>query len=65
VVQAKSEIGWLGSSLWNNSWVYRAKQKSERELFIEAAMLYIRSDGDEQRMFEDMFDDGFKAPKED
>jgi hypothetical protein len=53
-----------GNSLINTNSTYRAKQKSERELFIEAAMLYVRSDGDERSMFEDMFEDGFKAPKD-
>lgn len=61
VVQAKSEIGWLDSSLWNNSWVYRAKQRSECALFIEAVSKVL-GDGCDDEAAIALFNAGFKAP---
>lgn len=59
-IKAKSVNGWLDSSLWNNSWVYRAKPKSERELFIETSVQLMTSETERtmEQMFGAQFDSG-------
>jgi hypothetical protein len=56
-----------GSIAWNEKVVYRAKQKTERELFVEQALesfdIIKLLDGDNITLLEAMFDAGFKAPK--
>jgi len=53
-------------SFGGNGIIYRAKkQKSERELFIEAAMKFCIGGKRAEDTFSDMFDAGFKAPKGD
>ena len=61
----------LDTPEWLMGVVYRAKQKTERELFIEAAIPHIvhsgflSSDGTMAKdVAEKMFDAGFKAPKD-
>jgi hypothetical protein len=52
--------------MWIESVVYRAKQKTERELFVEAASKSSRkcsTSFSEDQLLSDMFDAGFKAPK--
>jgi hypothetical protein len=65
-IEAKSTIGWLESSLWNMSWVYRAKQKTERELFIDEWSSKIATNeyngGSIKLLVGKMFDSA-KAPK--
>ena len=66
-VEFKSEFfkGWKKAHgpQWTSKIIYRAKQKSERELFIEAADYFIDC-GDEPAVIAGkMFDAGFKAPK--
>jgi len=60
-IEAKSTIGWLEASLWNMSWVYRAKQKTERELFIEEWSSKITTNeyngGNVRSLVGQMFDD--------
>lgn len=55
-----------GFTLINREFIYRAKQKSERELFIEAALSaakpFSMDVGIVKAIAEDMFNAGFKAP---
>jgi hypothetical protein len=50
---------------WDPDNVYRAKQKSERELFIEAAIdaMQLHKDDLAKHDIGKMYDAGFKAPK--
>jgi hypothetical protein len=52
--------------MWIESVVYRAKQKSERELFIEAAKELVMWDfsSEDFRLLNIMHEVGFKAPKD-
>jgi hypothetical protein len=60
-IEYKSVDGWIHPPVWVSSGVYRAKQKSERELFEEAL---INAIGDNAlSIADDLFDAGFKAPK--
>lgn len=56
---------WSGnlSPHWNATSTYRAKQKSELELFIDAAMKFCIGGKRAEDTFSDMFNAGFKAPK--
>ena len=56
---------WYGAKCfdWHTALAYRAKQKSERELFIEAADYFIDCGDEPVVMAGKMFDAGFKAPK--
>ena len=56
--------GWYAAGhFWSKSRVYRAKQKSEKELFIEAADYFIDCGDDAATIAGKMFDAGFRAPK--
>jgi hypothetical protein len=54
---------------WASTAIYRAKQKSERELFVDAALSaakpFSMDVGIAKAIAEDMFIAGFKAPKTD
>jgi hypothetical protein len=58
-----------GFNLINREFIYRAKQKSERELFVEAALSatkpFSMDVGIVKAIAEDMFKAGFEAPKTD
>jgi hypothetical protein len=56
------------SSVWHISHAYRAKQKTERELFIDSAMELSGTNLEDislesLRIIDEMFTAGFKAPK--
>jgi hypothetical protein len=57
--------GWVAfqDPSWDIESTYRAKQKTERELFIEAADYFIDCGDDPAIIAGKMFDAGFKAPK--
>jgi len=54
-------------SIWSLNTIYRAKQKSERELFVDAAFntcpVFTDTKYDHEQLLNSMFDAGFKAPK--
>lgn len=59
-----SDEGWPDvDPIWGIGSIYRAKPKSERELFIEAADYFIDCGDDAAAIAGKMFDAGFKAPK--
>lgn len=61
-----SEDIWVNASatIINANIIYRAKQKSERELFAEAAAkVMFEADGIDHLTLGALFDAGFKAPK--
>jgi hypothetical protein len=62
-LEINSDQGWFGIKRpqWDLIGVYRAKQKSERELFEEALINAIGDDA--LSIADDLFDAGFKAPK--
>jgi hypothetical protein len=68
-VESKTTIGWANSSAWVNSRIYQAKQKTDRELFIDLAMELSGTNLEDISLeslgiIDEMFTDGFKAPKD-
>jgi hypothetical protein len=68
-MQIERDDGWhdMRVQSWNRESTYRAKQKTERELFIEAAFntcpVFIETKYDHEQLLNAMFEVGFKAPK--
>ena len=71
IIEVRDDNGkwWDNLSLvgWHTALAYRAKQKSERELFIDAAFntcpVFTDTKYDHEQLLNAMFDAGFKAPK--
>ena len=65
-IETESSIGWrvINCPQWIFTSTYRAKQKSERELFISASMKFCVGGKKAEETFGEMFDNGARFTNE-